>query len=69
MNGLLPTYHSVVQSVHEELIQKADEQRAIRESQEIHGTSLSMRSRLGRMMIRAGARLSPGLEREQPTVS
>jgi hypothetical protein len=69
MNGLTPMYDAVVRGAHEERIQKAQELQAIREAMASSGPSQSMRSRLGRMMIRAGARLAPGLEREQPTVS
>jgi hypothetical protein len=69
MNGLTPMYDAVVRGAHEERIQKAAELQVIREAQAINGDALSMRSRLGRMMIRAGVRLSAGLEREQPTAS
>lgn len=69
MNGLAPMYDAVVRGAHEERIQKAEEMRVIREAVEARGEARSMRSRIGRVMMRAGARLSPDLQREQPTAS
>jgi len=69
MNGLTPMYDSVVRGAHEERLQKAEELRLIRESRVASGEARSMRSRIGQAMMRAGIRIAPELQREQPSTS
>lgn len=64
MNSYLPMMEPVIKSTHEERLKRAERARLAEEIRSNDGNAPGVRTRLGLMLVRAGARLLPAEERE-----